>query len=80
MNKTKKDIIRRIEISLDTLRPFLEQDGGNIEVLDLTNDYIVKIKLIGNCETCPMSDMTMKAGVEQAIKNAVPEVVRVDAV
>lgn len=80
MNKTKKDIIRRIEISLDTLRPFLEQDGGNIEVLDLTNDFIVKIKLIGNCETCPMSDMTMKAGVEQAIKSAVPEVVRVDAV
>jgi Fe-S cluster biogenesis protein NfuA len=80
MNKAKKDIIHRIENSLDTLRPFLEQDGGNIEVLDITDDFIVKIKLIGNCEACPMSDMTMKAGVEQAIKSAVPEVVRVDAV
>lgn len=75
----KPGLIKRVENSLDTIRPYLKADGGDIEVLDITEEHVVKLKLLGNCETCPMSYMTMKAGVEEAIKKAVPEVTRVEA-
>ena len=70
----------RVEISLNSIRPYLETDGGNIEVVEITEDMIVKVKLIGNCESCPMSFMTMKAGIEEAIKKAIPEIQKVEAV
>ncbi len=69
-----KDIYSKVESSLDTIRPYLIKDGGNIEVVEITEDFIVKVKLLGACESCPMSFMTMKAGVEQSIKNAIPEI------
>ena len=74
------DLLKRIETSLDSIRPYLEADGGNIKVVGVTDDMVLQLKLLGNCEECPMSFMTMKAGVEQAVKNAVPEIQRVETV
>lgn len=69
-----------LENALDTIRPYLEADGGNVRVVDLTDDMVVKIELTGSCESCPASPMTLKAGVEQAIKTAIPTIKGVEAV
>ena len=71
---TDKNIISRIENALSEIRPFLESDGGDIRFLELTDDWVVKVKLIGACSSCNISSMTMKNGVEVAVKTAVPEV------
>jgi len=77
---TDKDkLIDRITKALDSIRPHLEADGGDIEVVDVTDDMRVQVKWVGNCETCNMSAMTMKAGIESTIKSAIPEIVGVDA-
>ena len=69
-----KDIEKRVEAALDKIRPYLISDGGNIELVEVTDDMIVKVQLTGACHGCPFSMQTMKAGVEMAIKNEVPEV------
>lgn len=70
----------KIEFALDTIRPYLEADGGNVRIVELTDDLVLKIEMMGNCGSCPMSTMTLKAGVEEAIKRAIPEIIRVEAV
>lgn len=70
----------QIEFALDTIRPYLEADGGNVRIVELTDDMVLKIEMLGSCGSCPMSTMTLKAGVEEAIKRAIPEIVRVEAV
>ncbi|MCX6199706.1 MAG: NifU family protein [Bacteroidetes bacterium] len=75
-----KEILQRVESSLDTMRPYLNNDGGNVEVVEITSDMIVHVKLLGACSTCPQSFMTMKAGIEEAIKRAVPEIKGVVAI
>ena len=72
--------LERIEHALDQIRPYLEADGGNVRVLEVTDEMVLKLELLGACGTCPMSTMTLKAGVEQAIKKAVPEITAVEAV
>ena len=72
-------IYERVEQALDTIRPYLEKDGGNVMIQDITDDKVVKLKLLGTCASCAMSIMTFKAGLEQAIKKAVPEIVAVEA-
>lgn len=75
MNSVEKDhFLSSIEASLESVRPFLIKDGGNVELMDISDDLVVSIKLTGSCKTCLMSDMTMKNGIEQSIKKAVPEV------
>ncbi|PIP67663.1 MAG: hypothetical protein COW92_05225 [Candidatus Omnitrophica bacterium CG22_combo_CG10-13_8_21_14_all_43_16] len=69
----------KVEKAIEKIRGFLQQDGGDIEIVDVT-DGVVKVKLTGACGCCPMSSMTLKNGVERALKEAVPEVVRVEAV
>jgi Fe-S cluster biogenesis protein NfuA len=76
----KKELIERVDAALDDVRPHLAVDGGNVEVIDVTDDHIVKIKWLGTCKDCTMSGMTMKAGVEQAIKGRIPEVSSVEAI
>ena len=76
----RQDLLERIDRALDDIRPHLAVDGGNIEVVEVTDDLDVKIKWLGNCEFCSMSIMTMKAGVEQAIRSKVPEIAKVEAV
>ena len=72
--------IADIEQALDKIRPYLEADGGNVKVLEITEDKVVKLELMGACSTCSMSAMTMKAGIEEAIKKAFPEIKAVQAI
>lgn len=67
-------LYRRVEEALDTIRPYLEADGGNVEVIEITEQCVLKLELKGACKTCNMSAMTMKAGIEETIRRAVPEI------
>ncbi len=75
-----EQLIEKIERALDTMRPYLATDGGNVRVLDVTPDKTVRLELLGSCGSCPMSAMTFKGGLEEAILKAVPEILRVEAV
>lgn len=70
----------KIEIALNSIRPFLQRDGGDVELVEVTKDNIVKVRLIGACESCSMNSMTLKSGIEESIKNAIPEIIEVQAV
>lgn len=74
------DLLQKVESALDTIRPYLEADGGNVSVEEITSDNIVRVRLLGACGSCPMSIMTLKAGIEEAIKKAVPEIEGIEAV
>jgi Fe-S cluster biogenesis protein NfuA len=74
------DIQNRVEGALSTIRPYLLRDGGDVKLLEIDGDMVVKLELMGSCVSCPMSSMTMKAGIEESILRAVPEVTRVEAV
>jgi Fe-S cluster biogenesis protein NfuA len=73
-------LIEKVETALNSIRPYLEADGGNVRVIEVTEDMVAKLELLGACGSCPMSAMTLKAGVEEAIKKAVPEITSVVAV
>lgn len=77
---SKEEITNRVESALDSIRPYLEADGGNVRVLELNADNILKLEFVGACGSCPMSTMTFKAGVEEAIKRAVPEIKIIEVV
>jgi Fe-S cluster biogenesis protein NfuA len=72
-----KSIKERVINALDKVRPYLQSDGGDIELLEVTDDFSVKVKLTGACHGCPYSMQTLKAGVEQVIMKEVPEIKRV---
>jgi Fe-S cluster biogenesis protein NfuA len=76
----QQELIDRIEEALNSLRPFLEADGGNVSLLEVTDDNVVKIEFQGACKSCSMNVMTFKAGIEEAIRRAVPEIKSVEAV
>jgi Fe-S cluster biogenesis protein NfuA len=80
MNTTLEEITRKIETSLDSIRPYLKADGGNVKINEITSDNIVRLEFIGACGNCSMSTMTFKAGVEAAIKRDVPEVRSIEVV
>ena len=73
-------LIRSVEDALDTLRPYLMADGGSVRLLEITPDMVVELELLGACGTCPMSTMTLRAGIEQAIKRTIPQITRVEAI
>jgi Fe-S cluster biogenesis protein NfuA len=66
--------------ALESVRPFLQSDNGDIELVDVTDDGIVKVRLLGECETCPLSIMTLRAGIERTLMKQVPGVRRIEAV
>lgn len=70
----------KIEAALNKIRPALEADGGGVELVEVTDDGIVKVKLTGACGGCPMSQMTLKQGVERVIRQEVPEIKEVQSV
>jgi Fe-S cluster biogenesis protein NfuA len=70
----------KVEIALNSMRPFLQADGGDVELVDITDDMEVQLRLTGNCSSCNISHITMKAGIENGIKNAIPEIKRVVAI
>ena len=79
-DQEKVELMHQVELALDDIRPHLVVDGGNVAVVELTDEMTVKVKWLGACETCSMSAMTMKAGVEQVVKNRLPQILAVEAV
>ena len=76
----KLELIKNIDLSLDEIRPHLAVDGGNIEVVDITDNMTVQVRWMGNCINCTMAAMTMKAGVEQTIKSKHPNILSIEAI
>lgn len=80
MSMSRTELEQKIEIALNSMRPFLQADGGDVELVDITDEMEVQLKLVGNCSSCSMSHMTMKAGIENGLKNAIPQITRVVAI
>lgn len=74
------ELNKRVEEALNQIRPYLETDGGNVSLVEVTPEMVVKLKLLGACKNCSMSMMTLKAGIEETIKRAIPEIKSVEAV
>jgi len=74
------ELTKKIETSLNSIRPYLLADGGNVKINEITSDLVVKLEFVGNCGNCSMSTMTFKAGVEAAIKRDVPEVKGIEVI
>ena len=74
------DLQQRIQSTLDELRPYLEADGGDIRLVEITDDLVVRIELLGACADCSMINMTLKGGVESALRKAAPEVTAIEAI
>ncbi|MCB9000171.1 MAG: NifU family protein [Bacteroidales bacterium] len=70
----KKDIIEKVNLALGKIRPYLNADGGDVSLIEVSDDMVVKVKFSGACDGCPYSVMTLKAGVEEAIRKELPEV------
>jgi Fe-S cluster biogenesis protein NfuA len=76
-----KEVLRsKVLDALDQLRPFLHADGGDMELVDITDDSVVQVRMLGSCSDCSMSQMTIKGGLEEALKMAAPELKGVVAV
>ena len=71
---------QKVEQALETIRPYLKADGGNVELVNVTDEGIVEVRLTGACVSCPMSQMTLRAGVERALIREIPGIRRVEAV
>lgn len=80
MELNKPELRVKIEEALESLRPFLKADGGDMELVDITDEGVAQVKLLGACSDCSMSMMTLKAGVEQAVKKVAPQIISVEAV
>jgi Fe-S cluster biogenesis protein NfuA len=76
----KQELEQKVKNVIEQVRPYLQADGGDIRFIELTDEFIVKVELQGACGSCPYSTMTLKNGVEEAVKKAVPEVVSVESV
>lgn len=75
-----EDLQTRVENALEIVRPYLRADGGDVELVRVTEDRIVEVKLTGACKGCPMAMMTLRAGIERALMRSIPEIRRVEAV
>lgn len=73
----REEVLARVEKSLDSIRPYLISDGGNVKVVDLSDDMKLTVEFEGACSSCNMSSMTFKAGIEEAVKRDVPEITEV---
>ncbi len=73
-------LLDKIETALNSIRPYLKEDGGDVRVVNIATNGILQIEMLGACGDCPMSKMTLKAGIEQAVLKAVPEIKAVQAI
>ena len=71
--------IERIENALDSLRPYLQSDHGDVKLVEVTKDMIVKLRFTGACRSCSMSSMTLRAGIEETLLRMIPELKKVEA-
>lgn len=69
----KEEVLAKIEKAIESVRPYLKADGGDISIEDVSEDYVVKVKLHGACNGCPFSVQTLSAGIENAIRKELPE-------
>lgn len=76
----KDQLLIEVEAALDDIRPHLAVDGGNVELIDITENYLVQIRWLGSCKTCNMTAMTMQAGIEETIKYKVSSITGVEAI
>lgn len=79
-NAEKDKITEKVNAAIETVRPYLITDGGDVNLIEITDDLVVKVKLIGACDGCPFSFMTLKAGIEHAIRKKFPELKELVAV
>ena len=77
---TMIDTMKRAQEALDEIRPTIQMDGGDVELVDITDEGIVQVRMVGACGGCPMSMVTLQAGIERILKRKVPEVTGVEAV
>ncbi|MAZ31078.1 MAG: hypothetical protein CMP57_03170 [Flavobacteriales bacterium] len=75
--QTESTLLEKIEIALADIRPYLESDGGNISLVEVTPEMVAVVKLHGACQSCNVNQMTLRAGVEQSIKKYAPEIIKV---
>jgi Fe-S cluster biogenesis protein NfuA len=80
MSLNKAELSVKIEEALESLRPFLKADGGDMELVNITDEGVAQLRLLGACSDCSMSMMTLKGGVEEVLKKAAPEIISVEAV
>jgi Fe-S cluster biogenesis protein NfuA len=80
LKKNRKEILAKINKGIESVRPYLSADGGDVELVEVTKDNIVRVRLLGACDGCPFSMMTLKAGIEQAIKKEWPELNALESV
>ena len=77
---SKQELLKKIEKALDEVRPYLQQDGGDVNIVELTKDQVLKVKFVGACGTCEINTQTLKNGVEAAVIQHVPLVKKVISV
>ena len=75
-----EELTNRVNLVIDQLRPYLKNDGGDMELIEITEDKKVRVRLLGACQTCSISPVTLKAGLEESLKVSVPEIAGVEAV
>ena len=75
-----EELTKRVEEALAQIRPYLQADGGDVTLVEISNDKVVKLELLGACKSCSMNRMTMQAGIEESIKRAVPEITGIEAI
>ena len=75
-----EEVVKKVQNALQQIRPYLQQDGGDVEYVDMTSEGVVIVKLQGHCGSCPHALMTLKQGIEVALKEAIPEVKAVERV
>lgn len=80
MEKVSEELKNKVQASLEKIRPYLQSDGGDVKLIDYTDDHVVKVKLMGACNGCPFSMQTLKAGIEMALKREIPEIKEVVSV
>lgn len=76
----KSQTLEKIKRAIDSVRPYLKTDGGDVELVEVTDDLTVKVKLLGACDGCPFSEQTLRAGIEQAIRRELPDLKELVAV
>jgi len=80
MTTTNEELVTKVKNVLEQIRPYLQADGGDVEYVNLTEDNTVNIRLMGMCGSCPHSQMTLKNGIEAAVKRVLPEIRSVESV
>jgi Fe-S cluster biogenesis protein NfuA len=80
MSDTTHPLLDKVVAALDEIRPFLNEDGGDLNIVEITDDHVLRIEFTGACSSCSMNNMTFKNGVEDAIRRLVPEIQKVEPV